>query len=388
MSSKNPYGTQQCGDGDSQLANAVLVSPAYAITGCSPNNGTETPVELDAAFRCQPTTSVSTENRSVDLPLVREYYHRIGLSTGATDVLLGSWAPGTKNQYNKPVNSWFQYCSLNDLPALNTTPTYFIEFLMTFYRQGLGYSAINKVRSALSSIVVNPAGIPIGKDHLVCRFLKGVFRARPSLPRYVYAWDVHTLFTYMRGLPPLPQLSLKQLTLSMTILLGLLSGSRCQTIHLFDLKHCRQTTTSFSFAIASVLKHTRPGTHQHPIVYTKYPMDPKLCVFEHLMEYLARTKPKRGVHTRLLLSYIKPHNPVTKDSVARWCSHIMQQAGIDTSIFAPHSTRSASTSAAFHQGCPLKTILDAGGWTREETFSHFYNKQLLSSFQSHVLSDK
>ena len=360
-----------------------MVSPASAITGCSPNIGTETPIELDTAFRCHPTASISTEDRSVNLPLVREYYHNIGISTEATDVLLGSWSTGTKHQYNKHVNSWFQYCSINDLPALNTTPTYFIEFLMTFYRQGLGYSAINTVRSALSSIVVNPAGIHIGKDNLVCRFLKGVFKARPFLPRYVYAWDVHILFTYMRSLPPLPQLSLKQLTLSLTILLGLLSGSRCQTVHLFDLKHCRQTTTSFSFAIASVFKHTRPGTHQHPIVYTKYPMDPKLCVFEHLKEYLYRT-----TQTRLLLSYIKPHNPVTKDSVARWCSQIMQLAGIDMSIFAPHSTRSASTSAAFRQGCPLQTILDAGGWTREETFSQFYNKPLLSSFQSHVLSDK
>ena len=146
------------------------------------------------------------------------------------------------------------------------------------------------------------------------------------------------------------------------------------------------TITNFTFAIGSIIKHCRPGKHQAPIVFYIYPYDNKLCVFQYLEEYINRTREKRGMHTRLLISYIQPHKLVTKDSVARWCSDIMQMAGIDTSIFAPHSTRSASTSAAFHNGCPLKTILEAGGWSNENTFSKFYNKPLENNMQANVLN--
>ena len=328
-----------------------------------------------------------SQDRSVDLPAVRQHYLNLCLSEEATEVLMGSWAADTKRQYQKPIDSWFVFCGRNNFNALNASPHYFIEFLMSYYRKGLGYSSINNVRSALSSIVVTPTGIPIGKDPLVCRFMKGVFKARPSLPRYVYTLDINMLFNYMRGLPPLTELSLKQLTLCLTILLCLLSGSRCQTIHLFDLQHCHKTSDSFTFAVHSIIKQTRPGTHQQPIVYHKYPHDSKLCVFGHLQEYINQTREKRGEYTQLLISYIQPHKPVTRDSVARWCSTIMQKAGIDTSIFAPHSTRSASTSAAFREGCPLQTILDAGGWSKEETFSRFYHKPVRQTLQANVLSE-
>ena len=40
----------------------------------------------------------------------------------------------------------------------------------------------------------------------------------------------------------------------------------------------------------------------------------------------------------------------------------MKKAGIDTESFKPHSTRAASTSAAFREGIPLETIMAAAEW--------------------------
>jgi hypothetical protein len=45
--------------------------------------------------------------------------------------------------------------------------------------------------------------------------------------------------------------------------------------------------------------------------------DEKLCVVEHLKEYLKRTQQLRGEHTQLFLSFIKPYHPVTKDGISR-----------------------------------------------------------------------
>lgn len=58
----------------------------------------------------------------------------------------------------------------------------------------------------------------------------------------------------------------------------------------------------------------------------------------------------------------------------------MKAAGIDLSIFAPHSTRSASTSKAA-MTLPLSTMLEAVGWSQESTFALYYRKPLCKQGQ-------
>ncbi|MPC41864.1 hypothetical protein E2C01_035471 [Portunus trituberculatus] len=53
----------------------------------------------------------------------------------------------------------------------------------------------------------------------------------------------------------------------------------------------------------------------------------------------------------------------------------MQAAGIDLTIFSPHSTRSASTSKAALK-LPLSTILSTIGWAKESTFTKHYQKPI------------
>lgn len=74
--------------------------------------------------------------------------------------------------------------------------------------------------------------------------------------------------------------------------------------------------------------------------------DPRLCVVTTFHEYLTRTSLVRGAHNQLLLSYVKPYGPVSRDTVSRWVKYVLQSSGIDVSVFKPYSTRSASTSKA------------------------------------------
>ena len=53
---------------------------------------------------------------------------------------------------------------------------------------------------------------------------------------------------------------------------------------------------------------------------------------------------------------------------------MMATAGLDTTVFSPHSLRAASTSKAKREKVPINTILDTAGWTRESTFRAYYNK--------------
>ena len=56
----------------------------------------------------------------------------------------------------------------------------------------------------------------------------------------------------------------------------------------------------------------------------------------------------------------------------------MAAAGIDLTVFSPHSTMSTSSSKAALK-LPLATILSMVGWSRESTFARFYRRPLVRS---------
>lgn len=206
--------------------------------------------------------------------------------------------------------------------------------------------------------------------------MKGVFERRPSLPKYKSTWDVNVVLESLRKFEHVKKLSLKELSWKLTILLMLLSGQRIQTIHLLDIRYMTLTESSCSFSISKPVKQTRPGTHVHDLVFQAYFKDPGLCIVECLQEYVIRTKSLRGEETQLLISFVKPHKAVSKDTIGRWVKCVLANAGIDTNQFGAHSTRSAATSAAKRSGLDMTTIMRAAGWSNASTFARFYNKPI------------
>lgn len=62
-------------------------------------------------------------------------------------------------------------------------------------------------------------------------------------------------------------------------------------------------------------------------------------------------------------------------TVANWVNEIMTKAGIDTSIYRAHSTRSASSTKAIEQGHTIEQVKDHANWSRNsQTFEKFYCK--------------
>ena len=57
---------------------------------------------------------------------------------------------------------------------------------------------------------------------------------------------------------------------------------------------------------------------------------------------------------------------------------MLSSAGIDLSLFSPHSTLSAATSAV-EKRFPVNTILKAASWQKECTFRKFYNKPAMDT---------
>ena len=91
--------------------------------------------------------------------------------------------------------------------------------------------------------------------------------------------------------------------------------------------------------------------------------------------------------TRLFLAVVRPHKPVCWSTLARWLKSLLDKAGIDTSIFKAHSTRSTAVSVAANTGITTSDILKAVDWSSETVFTKFYYKPLRSgTFGEAVLS--
>ena len=80
------------------------------------------------------------------------------------------------------------------------------------------------------------------------------------------------------------------------------------------------------------------------------------------------------------ITYGKPHHPASKDTLARWVKEAMREAGINTDIYKPHSTRSASNSKVFSMGVPLKEVLKRGQWSNATTFSVIIIERLKTGY--------
>ena len=166
----------------------------------------------------------SQNPNATSMPLVWEQLQKLGLSPDTIDILMASWRKSTGKQYTTYLSRWVTYCKNKQLDVTHATINDGLDVLTLLYKQGIDYSAINTARSALSSAITPADKTTFGEHPLVTRFLKGTFELRPSLPRYSTIWDACIVLTYLRSFPALNDLTLKQLTLNLTMLLALVTA--------------------------------------------------------------------------------------------------------------------------------------------------------------------
>ena len=73
-----------------------------------------------------------------------------------------------------------------------------------------------------------------------------------------------------------------------------------------------------------------------------FPEEPSICPVLSLKDYLVRTAPLRAVDANnMFIQLRKPYKSVSSQTLARWITSIMADAGVDTTKFCQHSTHSA-----------------------------------------------
>ena len=335
-----------------------MVPPAVENAGSASNNVTKGKNNVNTtkpASGCSPTVP-NTEIH--DLSLVRTAIIDHGTSQESCELIMSSWKTGTKRQYGPYIRNWERFCYQRGIDPISPSIADGLQFLTNLFHNGLGYSAINTARSALSTVISLSGGITFGSHPLVCRLLKGVYTERPALPRYNVTWDVNIVLKYLSDIP-LQDINLKSCSHKVVMLLALLTGQRCQTLHAITLNEMTLSASKCVIAVKSLLKTSRPNHRLSPIELRAYSENANICVVSYLKSYLKLTHSVRGECQKLFISYVKPHRAVSKDTISRWIKDVLQKSGVDTSVFTAHSTRSASTSAAKVSQVPMEQILNA-----------------------------
>lgn len=255
-----------------------------------------------------------------------------------------------------------------------------LNFLSEEFQQGKKYRTLNSYRSAISMTHSPIDGVVVGKHPLVTRLLRGIFNSRPPQPRYIATWDVNTVLEYVRSQGCNLALTLRQLTLKLAMLLALANASRSSEIHALSTQHMVRSTGGVKFLLNKLTKTDRPGKPTSELCYSRFLDDPLICPVETLERYLEATKVIRVVPSKqqLFLSFVKPHNPVSTSTIARWLKTVLAEAGIERQ-FKAHSVRGAAVSAAFMKGMSVSDIMKMANWSSDHMFKKHYFRQVATS---------
>ena len=134
-------------------------------------------------------------------------------------------------------------------------------------------------------------------------------------------------------------------------------------------------SNEITFRMKKLLKHHRVGDPLDSITLRPYRSGKELCVVQTLKMYLKKTQFIRS-YSMLLLSFVRPHRPISRDTLSRWTLTVMDLAGLDTAKYKLHSTRGASTSAAKRLGVPINVIMRHASWRSASLFTTYYDKRL------------
>ena len=221
--------------------------------------------------------------------------------------------------------------------------------------------------------------------------IKGIFKLRPSLPKYITTYDPNIMLRYIDSLPHDNFLLMKLLTKKVVHITAPAKWTTCAVLAGLKIIKIKPIKWHIPFYIDKILETTKPGKPQKPLEYREFNSSKKHCVILCLKEYISRTVLIReyleGNKDQLILSYAYPHKPIIYQSISRYIKLALELSGIDATVFTAHWTRSSSTSKANHVEFLLKDIKKAAGWRGSSMFRKYYSLPLIKNFEEEILGD-
>ena len=178
----------------------------------------------------------------------------------AVDIVLSSLAPSTRKQYESALKQWFVFCSNHeDYDFFTSTRNSVLKLLMQKFDDGASYVTLNNFGSAISMLSQNKKG----EDPMICKFLKGTFRSRPTTPKYTHTWDVSIVLNYLKTIDVNdPKTSIKQITEKTFMSIALVPAHKDQTLASIDIINLRFSRAGAVILITEIIKTSVPNLSQ------------------------------------------------------------------------------------------------------------------------------
>lgn len=302
----------------------------------------------------------------------------------AFPVMMSSIASSTKSQYTSSWRAWWSYCDKQKCDFYNVKEGHFLQFLSDCFNNGSNYGTLNSHRSAIAFISTHK----IDSDK-INRFFKGVYRLKPIFPKYIGTWDPNIVLNYYAALPNDHIMNLEHLTRKLVILLALSTGQRLQTLSMIKLDNIQKLNDRILIKITDIIKTSGIGRSQPILNLPFFISNPKICPAATLLSYIELTSCHRSPQNNaLLLTFKKPFRPASTQTLGRWIKKTLAECGVDTSIFTAHSTRHASTSAAYRSGISFDVIRKTAGWSAQSSvFANYYNRPIVQDSNTSLISN-
>ena len=156
-------------------------------------------------------------------------------------------------------------------------------------------------------------------------------------------WDPKQVLDFVSTWPSNENLSIKNLSQKLIILLALVTGHRMQTFFLINIENIEKADAIFRIKIPDNIKTSGINKKQPILILHYYSNNNNTCVASALQCYLDRTKATRGIEKSLFIAYKAPFKKVTSQTLSRWVKELLFRSGVDTNISTAHSTRLAAT---------------------------------------------
>ena len=128
------------------------------------------------------------------------------------------------------------------------------------------------------------------------------------------------------------KLSLSDLTHKTAMLLALTRPCRSADLTNLNSRFKQFSPEGVTFHPTKLAKQSRPSKSLAEFFFPSFPHNVRLCPVQALRALESRTEERRneknGCH--LFLTVIKPYNPATSSTIARWLKQVLTKSGIDT----------------------------------------------------------
>ena len=177
----------------------------------------------------------------------------------------------------------------------------------------------------LSAILPLVDNVPVGQHPHIIRLLKGVFNSRPPQKKLVTEWDLQRVLEFLSGdlFEPLSKVHLKYLTWKAVFLVAVSTFRRCGDIQALRVGDGFMSIVpeGIIFIREGFAKQDRPGHVGSKIFVPCFRKNNRLDPKRAVQTYVNRTssfrrKDSEGQVNSLFISYQKPHNSVSKQTIA------------------------------------------------------------------------